>query len=150
MSPRAALAAFVAVTFLAPVAGAFSPPDAWYFALAKPAWTPPPWVFGPAWTLLYTMMAVAAWRVWTREGFGPALGWWGLQLAFNAAWTPVFFGLHRIGAAVVVIATLWVAIAVTLAAFAKVDRIAAALLGPYLAWVTFASALNIAIWRLNP
>lgn len=150
VSPAATLALFVLVTVLAPLPGAIAPPGEWYFALAKPAWTPPPWVFGPAWTLLYTLMAVAAWMVWKREPRGLALRCWALQLLLNAAWSPVFFALHAIGAALLVIAALWLAIAGTIAAFARVDRRAAALLLPYLAWVSFATALNLAIWRLNP
>lgn len=150
MSSPTALVAFLIVTFLAPLAGAAAMPDAWYFALAKPTWTPPPWVFGPAWTLLYASMAVAAWMVWKRGGWGRPLQWWTLQLLLNAAWSPVFFGLHQVGLALVVIAALWLAIAATIAAFARVDRRAGGLLLPYLAWVSFASALNLAIWRLNP
>jgi benzodiazapine receptor len=149
MSSRAALAAFVAVTFLAPLAGAVARPDAWYFALARPAWTPPPWLFGPVWTLLYLMMAVAAWMVWKRAGTTRPLEWWTVQLMLNAAWSPVFFGLHRLGLAVIVIAALWLAIAATIRAFAAVDRRAAWLLAPYLAWVSYATALNVAIWQMN-
>lgn len=149
MSSRAALAAFVAVTFLAPLAGAVARPDAWYFALARPGWTPPPWLFGPVWTLLYLMMAVAAWMVWKRPGTTRPLEWWAVQLLLNAAWSPVFFGLHRLGLAVIVIAALWLSIVVTIRAFAAVDRRAAWLLAPYLAWVSYASALNVAIWQMN-
>lgn len=149
MSSRAALAAFVAVTFLAPLTGAIARPDEWYFALARPVWTPPPWLFGPVWTLLYLMMAVAAWMVWKRAGTTRPLEWWAVQLMLNAAWSPLFFGLHRLGLAVIVIAALWLAIAATIRAFAAVDRRAAWLLVPYLAWVSYASALNVAIWQMN-
>lgn len=150
MSSPTALVAFLIATFLAPIAGAAARPDDWYFALVRPAWTPPPWVFGPVWTLLYLAMAVAAWMVWKREGWGRPLRWWTLQLLLNAAWSPVFFGLHRPGLALAVIGALWLAIAATIAAFARVDRRAAWMLAPYLAWVSYASALNFAIWQQNP
>ncbi len=129
-------------------------PGDWYASLAKPAWTPPTWVFGPAWTILYAMMAVAAWRLWRRLGARPresrrALVLFAVQLALNLSWTPVFFGMQRPDLALVVILFLWVAIAATIVAAWKACRTAAALLVPYLAWVTFATALNAAIWRLN-
>lgn len=146
-----ALAGFVVVTFCAPVlsVGVGSMPGAWYAALNKPTWNPPPWVFGPAWTLLYTLMAVAAWMVWKRAGFSKPLVLYFVQLALNAAWTPIFFGLHRLGVSVVVIAALWVMIAATLVSFRRVRSTAGWLLVPYLMWVSFASVLNVTIWRLN-
>ena len=129
-------------------------PGDWYASLAKPAWTPPTWVFGPAWTILYAMMAVAAWRLWRRLGARPresrrALVLFAVQLALNLSWTPVFFGMQRPDLALVVILFLWVAIAATIVAAWKACKTAAALLVPYLAWVTFATALNADIWRLN-
>lgn len=129
-------------------------PGDWYASLAKPAWTPPTWVFGPAWTILYAMMALAAWRLWRRLGARPresrrALVLFAVQLALNLSWTPVFFGMQRPDLALVVILFLWVAIAATIVAAWKACKTAAALLVPYLAWVTFATALNAAIWRLN-
>jgi tryptophan-rich sensory protein len=124
----------------------------WYPTIAKPSFTPPNWLFGPVWTLLYVMMGVAAWRVWRRASArmrrGP-LALFGLQLALNLAWSVVFFGTHLIGGAVVVIVVLEAAILATLISFRNIDRIAAALLVPYALWVAFAAALNIAIWRLN-
>ena len=123
---------------------------AWYAQLIKPFFAPPSWLFGPVWTCLYVTIAVAAWGVWQRAGWCRAHRWWLAQLALNAAWTPVFFGLHRSGLAALVIIALWLAIAGSIAAFAKVERWAAWLLAPYLVWVTFATALNVAIWRLNP
>jgi benzodiazapine receptor len=124
----------------------------WYDGLRKPTWRPPAWVFGPVWTILYAMMAVAAWLVWRRRG--PARAWlplslFGLQLALNLAWSGLFFGLRRPGLAFGGIVLLWVAILVTLLAFGRISRLAAGLLAPYLAWVTFATALNFAIWRMN-
>lgn len=121
----------------------------WYPTIAKPSWNPPSWIFGPVWTALYAMIAVAAWLVWRRVGWGGALVWFALQLALNATWSPVFFGLHRIGLALVNIILLWVAIAGTTVAFWRVVPVAGILFVPYLAWVSFAAALNFAIWRLN-
>jgi len=128
------------------------PPDDWYASLEKPSWNPPGWVFGPVWTALYTMMAVAAWLVWRRGGFAAQrlpLGLFMVQLAFNALWTPLFFGFHWIGTAFVEILLLGLAIAATLAAFRSVSRLAMWLLVPYLAWVSFAAVLNYTLWRLN-
>lgn len=132
--------------------GALFMPGEWYAALRKPAWNPPNWIFGPVWTALYAMMAVAAWLVWRQGGFGRqrrALGLFFAQLALNAIWTPLFFGLHRPGLAFVEILALWLAIAWTLGAFWRVRRAAAWLLVPYLAWVSFAAVLNGTLWSLN-
>lgn len=156
MKPRstaaslAVLGGFILITFLAPVFGAFSPPGAWYQSLVKPSWNPPAWIFGPVWTSLYLMMATAAWMVWKRIGRGPVLSLYFVQLALNAAWTPMFFGAHEIGAALVIIGCLWGAIFKTLQAFLSVHRPAGLLLVPYLAWVSFATFLNFTLWRLNP
>lgn len=144
-----ALPGFIVLTFLAPAAGAFTPPGAWYEALVKPSWNPPSWLFGPVWTLLYLGMAVAAWLVWKRGGQGQALRLYLVQLALNAAWSPVFFGAHQIGAALIVIVCMWIAILLTLRAFRAVSRPAGYLLVPYLAWVSFATVLNFTLWRLN-
>jgi benzodiazapine receptor len=127
--------------------------DTWYAELIKPDFTPPDWVFGPVWTLLYVLMAVAAWRVWRAADSDTARGpltLFALQLALTLAWTVVFFGLLKIGAAVATIIVLDVGVIVTVLAFRTVDRIAALLMVPYLAWVAFATVLSIAIWRLNP
>jgi benzodiazapine receptor len=143
------LLGFIVLTFLAPLAGAFMPPGAWYQTLNKPSWNPPNEIFGPVWTLLYFGMAVAAWLVWKRGGQGHALRLYGVQLALNAAWTPVFFGAHQLGAAFIVIVCMWIAIFLTQRAFQAVSRPAGLLLVPYLAWVSFASVLNFTLWRLN-
>lgn len=143
------LLGFITLTFLAPAVGAFAPPGAWYQTLNKPSWNPPPWIFGPVWTLLYLGMAVAAWLVWKRAVQGHALRLYFVQLALNAAWTPVFFGAHQPGAALIVIGFLWMAIFLTLRAFQAVSRPAGLLLVPYLVWVSFASVLNFTLWRLN-
>jgi benzodiazapine receptor len=125
----------------------------WYLGLNKPAFQPPGWVFGPMWTLLYAMMGVAAWRVWFLGRVGrerrTALWLFGAQLALNAAWSPVFFGAHWVGTALVIIVLLWIALAATIVAFRRVDRRAMWLLLPYLAWITFATILNAAILQLN-
>jgi len=124
----------------------------WYAALRKPSWNPPNRVFGPVWTALYVLMAVAAWMVWRTTGVRGApvaLGLFVVQLALNAAWSPIFFGLRKPGWAAVDLVALWAAIVATGVAFSRVRPLAGYLLLPYLAWVTFAGALNVAIWRLN-
>ena len=127
--------------------------DTWYADLAKPSFTPPDRLFGPVWTVLYVLMAIAAWRVWrsadrdTRRG---PLTLFALQLALTLGWTVVFFGLQKIGAAVATIVVLDVGVVVTTLAFRSIDRWAGLLMVPYLAWSVFATVLTIAIWRLNP
>jgi translocator protein len=148
-----ALVIFLAVTFVAPALGAFSPPGEWYASLNKPSWNPPSWIFGPVWTALYTMMAVAAWLVWRRGGWttqGRALSLYLVQLALNAAWTPLFFGLKMPGLAFAEILLLLTAIIATALAFRSASTAAAMLLAPYATWVGFASFLNFTLWRLNP
>ncbi|WP_189113317.1 TspO/MBR family protein [Pilimelia terevasa] len=146
-----ALAAFVAVCAAVAAGGALAAADsgATYAALQRPSWAPPSWLFGPVWTVLYASIAVSGWLVWRRIGFGNAFWPYGVQLALNAAWTPVFFAADAYGAAVAVIAALWLAIGANVHAFRRHDRGAALLLLPYWAWVTFAGALNLAIWWLN-
>jgi len=119
---------------------------------AEAPWNPPNWVFAPVWSALYLMMAVAAWLVWRRAGFGgasAALGLFAAQLIFNVAWSWLFFGLRSPGLAFGGIVVLWVAIVATIVSFARTTAAAAWIMTPYLAWVTFASTLNLAIWRLN-
>lgn len=144
-----ALAGFILITFCAPLAGTLSLPGAWYAALEKPSWNPPAWIFGPAWTLLYTLMAVAAWLVWKHDGWRLPLRLYFLQLLLNAAWTPLFFGAHQLGLALVEIMALWISILLTLMNFHRVNKPAGWLFVPYLAWVTFAAFLNFTLWRLN-
>jgi translocator protein len=128
----------------------FSPGD-WYDDLAKPRWTPPDWVFPAAWTTLYLLIALAATRVAALPGDnGLALAFWSLQIVMNALWSPVFFGLKRIRAGMLVLVFLWLSVAATLWSFAALDPIAGAMIAPYLLWVTIAGALNLAVWRLNP
>ncbi len=147
-----ALIGWVALCFLAATGGAFFLPGQWYASLNKPSWNPPGWIFGPVWSALYAMMAIAAWLVWRRGGFAAQrspLRWFVVQLALNAIWTPLFFGLHAPGWAFAEILMLWLAIAATVVAFWRVSRPAAGLLVPYLLWVGFASWLNYTLWRLN-
>lgn len=144
----------VGLTILLVVLGglAMGPPGDWYAALRKPSWTPPAAVFGPAWTLLYTLMAVALWRVLRRGQqvpVGGPLALYGLQLLLNIAWSPLFFRLQSPGLAFGELVLLWLAILATLRAFWGVDRVAGVLFVPYLLWVTFAGALNYVIWQLN-
>lgn len=125
----------------------------WYAGLAKPAFNPPNVVFGPVWTALYVLMALAAWRVWRARRSGPGvagpLALYGVQLGLNLAWTVIFFGLRRPGAALVEVAVLMAAILATAGAFWRADRLAGLMMAPYAAWVAFASLLNFEIWRLN-
>ena len=130
--------------------GTAFPPGAWYERLDKPGWTPPNWLFPLAWTVLYIAMALAAARVALSPQAGPAMALWGLQIALNTLWTPVFFGLRRIGGAVIVIAALLGAVAATTAVFFTIDAVAGWLFVPYLVWVAYAAALNISVWRRNP
>ncbi len=148
----AALAGWLLLTFSASATAVFIADNDWYAGLTKPAWNPPGWLFGPVWTILYAMMAVAAWRVWLQGGWTrqkAALGLYLLQWSLNALWTQLFFSLHRPGWALTEILVLLAAILATLRTFWRVDRPAALLLLPYAAWVAFASVLNWTIWRLN-
>ena len=146
------LLGWLGVTFAAAWAGSRFMPGAWYAALAKPAWNPPNAIFAPVWSVLYGLMAVAAWLVWRRAGFsgaGAALGLFAVQLILNALWSYLFFGRHQPGLAFGDIVVLWVAILSVVLLFLRVDRVAGALLLPYLAWVSFAAYLNFTLWRLN-
>lgn len=140
------------LTFCAAAFGARFGPDEWYRQLAKPTWTPPNAIFAPVWTILYLLMATAAWLIWKRHGVAGAvvpLALFIFQLALNAAWSWQFFGRHRPQAALVDIVVLWAVIAATLISFWLLDPLPGILLIPYLAWVSFATALNWAIWRMN-
>lgn len=124
----------------------------WYPALSKPPWTPPDWIFAPVWTLLYILMGTSAWLVWKPQGFAAArtpLGLFLIQLTLNAAWSWLFFGLRNPMAGLLDIALLWVAIIATILSFYRYNPRAAWLMLPYLAWVSYAAALNFAIFRLN-
>ena len=129
--------------------GATNLPGEWYAALAKPGFVPPNWAFPVAWTILYIMIAVAGWRTFRREPSGRAMQVWAAQLALNFVWSPVMFTMHQIGAALVILICLFVAIVTYISLETSRDRLAAALFIPYAAWVAFAGLLNAAIWRLN-
>ncbi len=151
------LVVFLALAFAPAVIGTHWGPDAWYTALAKPSWNPPGWVFAPVWTVLYALIGVSGWLVWremrarpeVRSDARAALVIYAVQLVLNGAWTWLFFGLHRPGAALVEIMVLWAAILTTMVAFGRVRPLAGWLLVPYAAWVTFAAVLNSALWRMN-
>jgi len=125
----------------------------WYVDLNKPFFTPPNWLFGPAWTILYILMGIAAFLIWriglSTPGVQIALIAFLIQLILNLLWSIVFFGMHSPSGGVIVIVLLWIAILVTLIKFWGLYQTAGILMIPYLLWVTFAAALNIAIWRLN-
>jgi tryptophan-rich sensory protein len=126
--------------------------EGWYRTIEKPSWNPPDWIFGPVWTTLFVLMAIAAWLVWKPAGFkAPAapLSLFAVQLVLNVAWSWIFFGLHQPGWAFIEIAVLWLTILATTVAFFRCSQVAGWLLVPYLAWVSFAAVLNFTIWRLN-
>jgi tryptophan-rich sensory protein len=146
-----ALLVFVVLVAAAAVVGGRFLPGPWYVSLAKPAWTPPNWVFGPVWTLLYIGIAFAGWLVWRRNGprAGASLALWGAQLVLNAAWSWFFFGQHRPGIALAdIVALLACIVAFIIVTYAD-SRPAALLFVPYALWVGLATALNHAIWRMN-
>ncbi len=126
----------------------------WYPMLEKPWFTPPNWLFGPAWFVLYIMMGVASWRVWsvgvTEPGVVVALGVYGVHLVFNALWSILFFGSRRPDWALIEVVGLWLSVVASAWLFGRVDSTAGLLMVPYIGWVTFAALLNAAIVRLNP
>jgi benzodiazapine receptor len=153
------LAAFIGAALAAgALAAVFSPgvsasANRWYAGLAKPDWAPPDSWFGPVWLTLYVLMGTAAWLIWRERyhrGRTAALAAWVIQLLLNAAWAPLFFGARNIGAGLFVIVALWLSIALTMREFAVVKAGAAWMMAPYLIWVGFSSALNFAVWKLNP
>jgi len=151
----AALIVALGVTYAAAAVGALASVQArsFYAELARPEWAPPGWLFGPVWSALYTLMAIAVWLVWRSVGFAAArsaVGLFAAQLAANALWSWLFFAWRLGAAAFAEVLLLWALILATVVAFWRLSRLAAALLVPYLAWVTFASALTWAVWRSNP
>lgn len=124
----------------------------WYQSLEKPTFNPPDWIFAPVWTVLYFFMAIAGWRVWRSPASAErwsALGAFAVQLALNLAWSFIFFGFQLVGAALLEIIALFLAILITTVRFWRIDRLAGALFAPYLAWVAYATLLNAALWILN-
>jgi tryptophan-rich sensory protein len=129
--------------------GFLTAPGEWYAGLAKPSFNPPNWLFGPVWTLLYLLIAVAGWRVFESDRGGWPMKLWWAQLALNFLWSPVFFAAHQIGLALALILLLLGAILAFIVASWRQDRVAAWLFAPYAAWVGFASALNASILALK-
>jgi tryptophan-rich sensory protein len=145
------LLVFAALVAGAAVSGAQFQPGDWYAVLAKPSWTPPSWLFGPVWTLLYIGIAVAGWLVWRKTGrVDAALTVWFAQMVLNAAWSWLFFGLHRPDLALVDIVAMIVLIVAFIVLARGSSAVASWLFVPYLLWVSYATALNAAIWRMNP
>jgi translocator protein len=150
MSAWMSLLPFIAAVVAVGLSGAVFMPGEWYKSLDKPSWTPPDWLFGAAWTILYAMIAVAGWLVWRAEGFGLALAMWLANLVFNAAWSWLMFGRHQISAALADAVAMLVTIIGFIWAASSVSQVAALLFVPYLAWTAFAAALNGAILQRNP
>lgn len=140
---------FIGLVFVVSMPGATFQPGEWYEGLIKPSFMPPGWLFGPVWTALYVMIAVAGWLVWRAEGFGVLLAVWAVQLILNMAWSWIMFGRQEIGWALVDISLLWAAIALFIVLGWRRQPIAAALFSVYLVWVSFATAINYWIWQLN-
>jgi tryptophan-rich sensory protein len=151
MSRYLPLAVFLALVVAAAGFGAQFPAGEYYAMINKPDWAPPPWVFGPVWTLLYVMMAVAMWKVWMtgQQARLGALAWWLLQLTLNAAWSWLFFGLTRTGWAMAEMALLIGIVVLCIKAFSLVSKPAAWLMVPYLLWLGVAFALNFSVWSMN-
>lgn len=148
--PDASFLVFFALVVVTASTGLLFRPGDWYAGLQKPNWTPPNWLFGPAWTVLYVMIAFAGWLVWRTDASPVLVGLWVLQLLLNGLWSFLFFGRRRMDLAFVDIGALWLAIAAFVVAAWPVSQTAGLLFVPYLAWVSFAAALNAAVWRLNP
>ncbi|MGY6710533.1 MAG: TspO/MBR family protein [Rhizobiaceae bacterium] len=148
--PDLSLLVFIGFAVVTAATGILFQPGSWYEKLDKPSWTPPNWLFGPVWSVLYLMMAVAGWLVWINLGLSAALVMWGVQLVLNGMWSWLFFGLRRMDIAFVDVVFLWLSIAAFILLVATPVPLAALLFVPYLVWVTIASALNLSVWRRNP
>lgn len=146
------LAVFLLLVVLAAVAGASFEAGEWYFhALQKPSWAPPPWLFGPAWAIVYLFAALAAWQVWVTEHYDrfKTLSWWLALLVLNVAWSFLYFGLHRPGWAWLALCMTAVAAILCVRSFSRLSTQAAGLMIPYLLWILFCWALNLATWTLS-
>jgi tryptophan-rich sensory protein len=149
------LGLFLVLAFAAAALGALATAtsvDTWYPTLRKPDWNPPSWIFSPVWTFLYLLMAVATWRAWRTEDVVTArrtVSLYSAQLTLNALWSILFFGLRQPGAALLEIIVLWALLVLILLRYWRLDRVAAVLWIPYVAWVTFAAFLNGTLWTLN-
>jgi len=149
MSDWISLLPFIAAVFIVASSGAVFMPGAWYRSLEKPSWTPPDWLFAPAWTVLYVMIAIAGWLVWKSAGLGPALWVWIVNLVLNGAWSWLMFGRRQIGAALVDAVGMFVTIVAFMVLAWPSSETATWLFAPYLAWVAFATALNASILSRN-
>ena len=149
VSSWVSLIVFLGLVAATSVTGASFRPGVWYEALAKPSWTPPNWVFPVVWTILYVMIAVAGWLVYEREGIGASLAIWLVALALNGLWSYLMFGQRQIGLAAADLTALWVAVLAFIILTWPEDRMASLLFMPYLAWISYAGALNLAILRMN-
>jgi translocator protein len=147
-----ALVAFLVLCLLVGGAASYATTQSvaeWYPTLNKPDWRPPNWLFGPVWTVLYVMIAVAGWLVWKQGRASAAMAMWAVQLALNFAWSFSFFGAQSPGLGLINIVAMWIAIVATIYLFWARSRLAALLFVPYLCWVSFATALNYSIYMLN-
>jgi translocator protein len=144
---------FLIIAFLPASVGAFFGPGEWYASLSKPSFNPPDWIFAPVWSTLYFLMAVSFWMVWKNcpndEAFILPRNLFFIQLTLNAIWSPLFFGLHNPGLALLDLVILWCFILGMIFSFSRLSRMAALLQVPYLAWVSFAGLLNFTLWQLN-
>jgi tryptophan-rich sensory protein len=144
---------YFAACAVAGATGAIFRPGEWYDSLRKPDWTPPNWLFPVAWSTLYVLMSLSAARIAgmtaSNELANFAIGLWALQIAVNMLWTPIFFGLRRLGDGMIVLALLWLVVAATCVAFWRIDWVSGLMFAPYVVWVTVAGALNFSVWRLN-
>lgn len=144
------LALFLAIVFAVAAVGSFFPPDDWYAALWKPSWTPPGWLFGPVWTVLYLLIAIAGWMIFSYTDLASAKFLWSVQLVLNALWSWFFFGLHEPWLALFDIVALTICIAALVIVLYPSRPVVSWLLLPYLAWVAYAATLNVGIVFGNP
>ncbi len=144
------LLGFFVANFATASSGAFFKPGPWYEGLAKPSWCPPNWAFPVVWTTLFCLIAVSGWLVWRAGGgWSPALTVYAIHLALNALWSAIFFGMRRLGLALIELVVFWCSILATMILFYPISPLATWLLAPYLLWVTIAGFLNFSFWRLN-
>ena len=149
MSDWLSLLPFIFAVIVVALSGAVFMPGDWYRSLDKPSWTPPDWLFGPAWAVLYLLIAIAGWLVWKSAGLGPALTAWILNLVFNGAWSVLMFGRRQIAAALVDALAMLVTIVAFMVLAWPSSETATWLFAPYLGWVAFASALNASLLLRN-
>lgn len=148
--PDLSLTAFVVLVLAAASSGMLFQPKEWYRSLRKPSWTPPNWAFGPVWLVLYVMIAIAGYRVWSAAGMSLPIVFWVAQLVFNALWSYLFFSRRRMDLAFKDAIAMWLSIAAFIVTAWPISHLASLLFVPYLVWVTIAAALNRTVWRMNP